>query len=136
MLTPLDTDGPITIQEFEKAVHRVRAQSKAPGDDGILTGFWALGGSGAYGGRYDPSPFGAALFELVSAMFEQGVIPEAWTTSRICPIPKKGDLQDTNNWRGISLIPTGLQVLNSIMAGRLLRELESKEQINPRLGSW
>ncbi|OMJ11323.1 hypothetical protein AYI69_g9875, partial [Smittium culicis] len=39
-------------------------------------------------------------------MYDTGDIPQCLETSVVVPVPKKGDLKDPDNYRGISLIPT------------------------------
>ncbi|OMJ13566.1 hypothetical protein AYI70_g8416 [Smittium culicis] len=41
------------------------------------------------------------------------------TTSIIVPVPKKGDIKDPDNYRGISLIPTIIKLLAKIVATKL-----------------
>ena len=36
-------------------------------------------------------------------MFEKGIYPDSWTRGIIVPVPKKGNLNDANNYRGITL---------------------------------
>ena len=49
------------------------------------------------------SPILLKLFEYI---FSNGVYPSSWSEGLITPIHKKGDLDDSNNYRGITLIKT------------------------------
>ncbi|OMH83726.1 hypothetical protein AX774_g2740 [Zancudomyces culisetae] len=59
---------------------------------------------------------------MVTRIFETGEIPKRWSTSIVVPVPKKGDLTDPNNYRGISLIPTMVKLVAKIVATRLNKE--------------
>jgi len=44
------------------------------------------------------------LAELLSQVWREGRVSQDWRDAVILPIPKKGDLSITDNWRGISLL--------------------------------
>jgi len=46
-------------------------------------------------------------------------LPEEWKESLIVPIHKKGDKTDSNNYRGLSLLPTTYKILSNILLSRL-----------------
>ena len=52
------------------------------------------------------------------------IVLEQWRISNIIPVPKKGDLTDTNNYRGISLMSLVAQVLNRMILYRIKSEIE------------
>ena len=45
--------------------------------------------------------------------------PSIWSSSSIIPIPKKGDLSDTTNYRGISLTSIASKIYNKLILNRL-----------------
>ena len=45
--------------------------------------------------------------------------PTIWSTSGIIPIPKKGDLSNPTNYRGISLTPIAAKIYNKLILNRL-----------------
>ncbi len=49
----------------------------------------------------------------------QGKIPDEWTTASIIPLPKKGDLKDPNNYRGISLTSIAGKIFNKLLLNRI-----------------
>ena len=59
------------------------------------------------------------LVELYNKIFDLGVFPVQWAGSIICPIHKKGPLDDPNNFRGISLIDVLNKVFTSILNERI-----------------
>ena len=44
------------------------------------------------------------LVKLCNAIFNQGIFPEEWTKSIIVLLHKKGDCDNPDNYRGISLL--------------------------------
>ena len=52
------------------------------------------------------------------------IVPEQWRISNIIPVPKKGDLTDTNNYRGISLTSLVAKMLNRMILYRIKSEIE------------
>ncbi|KAG2213760.1 hypothetical protein INT45_001415 [Circinella minor] len=49
-----------------------------------------------------------------------GVFPASWTATRLCLLPKKGDLSLLSNWRPISLINTDAKVFSRLVNDRVL----------------
>ncbi|OIR56681.1 MAG: uncharacterized protein A8A55_2571 [Amphiamblys sp. WSBS2006] len=104
---------------------------KAAGPDGIPPEFYKTAAPGTH------------LFNAVLKLFREiwatGQIPREWEIAEVVPIPKKGDVKNPENYRGISLIPVGLKILNGIIARRLGRAMEKhgilrKEQAGFRKG--
>ena len=50
------------------------------------------------------------LVKLLNKIKENGMIPSEWKNGVIVKIPKKGDLSDCGNWRGITLSPIALKI--------------------------
>jgi hypothetical protein len=64
-------------------------------------------------------------------------VPTQWTKGLICKIPKKGNLQDCGNWRGVTLLPLASKVLSKILINRIQTGVDSslrKEQAGFRTG--
>ena len=53
-----------------------------------------------------------------------GLIPDQWKLSNIVPVPKKGDLTKTDNYRGISLTSIVSKTLNKMLLNRMKPSLE------------
>ena len=49
-----------------------------------------------------------------------------WVTMRLKMLPKKGDLKDLNNWRGIMLLDAASKLVSMIIANRLDRVLKEE----------
>lgn len=89
--------------------------NKAPGLDGIPNEIWKT-----VSAEVNPvSKMAINMFRILKTMWDSGDIPEIMTTSIVVPVPKKGNLQDPNNYRGISLIPTFVKILAKILANKL-----------------
>ena len=44
------------------------------------------------------------LLDLVKDVWQEGKFPEDWRDAVLVPIPKRGDLCQCDNWRGIALL--------------------------------
>ena len=71
---------------------------------------------------------GEALYDILTKLCQKiwstNQWPEAWTTSLIIPIPKKGDLKKCSNYRTISLISHTSKILLRIILNRLTPQAE------------
>lgn len=86
--------------------------SKSPGLDNIPPAVWKL-----------PS-LHADLLSFCNKALINGTIPKAWTTTSIIPIPKKGDLTNPNNYRGISLAPVAAKIFNKLLLNRIYPHID------------
>lgn len=57
--------------------------------------------------------------EIIFNKIWNGSFPRNWNSAAIVSIPKKGDLSDCNNYRGISLINVGLKIISKIVTDRI-----------------
>jgi hypothetical protein len=101
-------DGPPTLPEVVSALNRMRLNS-APGEDGIP----AL----AY--RHGGGALRQHLHNLISKIWNEETIPEAWKTSVVIPIYKKGDRTVCKNFRGISLLIVASKIMESVILSRI-----------------
>ncbi|KAK4523984.1 hypothetical protein GAYE_SCF01G1882 [Galdieria yellowstonensis] len=70
------------------------------------------------------NPMSRVLLRLLNWIFQSGKIPSSWNSSLLISIPKKGDLKDMNNYRGISLISTIVKLLSAIVTNRIRYAVE------------
>ena len=65
------------------------------------------------------------------------MVPEVWTKGAIVKIPKKGALNDCNNWRGITLLSIPSKILAKVIINRMSAAVEKslrREQAGFRKG--
>ena len=54
-----------------------------------------------------------------NALFDRGVYPDAWTESIVLPLFKKGDVNNPNNYRGISLSDASSKIYSTVINNSL-----------------
>ena len=97
--------GDLTQDEVDLAVRQLK-NGKAPGLDGLPPEFWKL-------------PMARkSLLKFCNATYH-GNRPKDWGISGLTPIPKKGDLTKTNNYRGISLSQVASKIYNRCLLNRI-----------------
>lgn len=70
------------------------------------------------------------LVSLFNVLFERGIFPKDWSKSVIVPIYKKGDTNNTDNYRGIALTSVISKVYTYILNKRLSMWASREEKIN------
>ena len=121
-LAGLDSD--ISEDEVVETLTRMK-RHKAPGEDGIPADFLKLALGEA------SSDMRRGMLALLNLTWKSTTLPAAWQNSVVVSIPKKGDLTDMNNYRGISLMSTMLKILMGIISERLNSAFEAKDLFNP-----
>ena len=117
-IQPADTDldictDPPSLEEVTAAIKAMKS-GKAPGADGVTAEML----------KADVNVTAPIVTEIFKQIWEEGQIPEAWKTGLIFKLPKKGDLGDCNNWRGITLLSLTSKVFSRIVLSRLTAVLE------------
>ena len=103
-------DNEITLIEVTKAIDGLKS-NKAPGVDGITAEFYKV-----------LKPYVSEYITCIfNALYKNAYFPLAWTKALIIPIPKKGDLNKPENYRGISLLPIFSKIYTHIIKERLLK---------------
>jgi exonuclease III len=136
----------ILEQEHIWSALKVMKNHKSPGDDGIPTDFLKAclleqpdpnppSRKDANGEpiEYEPPPthMTDCLLKMANFAFEHGMVAAIWAVSEVVSIPKKGDLADMNNYRGIALMTTALKVVAVILSKRMNRGLETANFFHP-----
>ena len=101
----------ITLEETEDAISDL-ANGKSPGLDGVTNNII----------KSASALIAPILCKLFNKVLESKYFPEHWSHALIIPIHKKGDVQNPDNYRGISLLSS---------LGKLFTKI-----INKRLNSW
>ena len=119
--TPFDDEvlnRPIDLEEVYQAIAQLE-ENKAPGPDYICPSIIKDDKVTQY------------LHRLFQKCFETGIVPPAWLNSTIQPIYKgKGDKNDPNNYRGITLQSCIAKAFAKIINSRLSNYLESNSLLH------
>ena len=100
---PLDINtDPFTLEEYRMAKSSIK-EGKACGDDQIPPEVLK---------RCDLDHI---VLDFCNNALMKGEKPEQWSISNIIPLPKKGDLGDPKNYRGISLSSLVAKTLNRMV---------------------
>ena len=106
--------------EIEKAIHHMK-RGKASGPDKIP----------AEAIKADIETSTEILRDLFGKIWEQDEIPTEWKEGYPVKLPKKGDMQECNNYRGIMLLSVPGKVLNRVILDRLKTGVDAKFQRPP-----
>ena len=85
--------GAITVGEVKEAIRKLK-NGKAPGEDGVCPEML----------RAEDQETTSILQSILQDIWENETPPDDWNTGVIIKLPKKGNLGDCNNWRGITLL--------------------------------
>ena len=103
-----DLNQEISDAEIKAAINALK-NNKAAGPDMLINEF--------YKASIDICmPFLSRYFNFI---FEKGLFPDAWTFSILQPIHKKGDINNPDNYRGISLLNVCSKVYSYILNQRI-----------------
>jgi len=100
-----------TLDELRAAKKKIK-EGKACGDDGIPPEVLK---------RCDLDEI---VLGFCNEALESGLAPDQWRISNIIPVPKKGDLTDPGNYRGISLTSIVAKTLNRMILNRIRAPME------------
>ena len=70
------------------------------------------------------------LCTLFNFMYTNSLYPASWTKCIIVPVPKKGDLSDANNYRGITLTSIFSKIFSIMLDNRLRKWAEFNDIIH------
>ena len=124
-------NDPIKWKEVNSTLHDLRT-GKAPGPDGIPTEILKAAAEPVEeAGDTPKSPLGKVILEIINKMWFETFIPQKWRLAHVVSIPKKGDLYDMDNYRGISLINVVVKLLSTLIIRRIYKAVERKKLIRP-----
>ena len=124
--TDTKDDHPILRKEMEAAVQSLK-KGKSAGVDNIPAELVQVGGEDVI----------TALTTICNKIWQTGEWPTAWTQSLVVTLPTKGNLQQCQNYRTISLISHPSKVMLKIILNRLKPQAEKiivEEQAGFRAG--
>jgi hypothetical protein len=76
--------------------------------------------------KIDPDLIAKISEPLLKEIWEQEELPNQWTKGIIIKLPKKGDLTNCNNWRGITLLSSSSKILSRIILNTIKRYIDNK----------
>ena len=116
-------EGPINILELEEPSYeeineivKNMKPNKAAGPDEILPAVIKNGGL----------ILKAKIHQLIMKIWKQEKIPCEWSEGILCPIYKKGDRKQCNNYRGISLLNITYKIFAILLYNRLSQIVEQE----------
>ena len=118
--------GDIRVEEVKAAIQKLK-NGKAPGEDGVCPEMLKADGI--------ETPL--ILQHALQDIWEKESCPDMWRSGTIIKLPKKGDLGDCNNWRGITLLSLTSKVFCRIILQRIIAAVDTKlrqEQAGFRTG--
>lgn len=104
------------VEEIIQAIRKMKKKKTA----GILMTAWIYEGTGV---KND-------LIEILKQIWKKGVLPKDWKTNIIVPIFKKSDQEQTENYRGVSLLCTAYKIYAEVIRKRLEEKMERKEVLS------
>lgn len=104
---------PPNREEVAKAIASLKT-GKAPGLD-LLTSEIL---------QADPPSAVDVFTPLLAKIWDAEILPDDWNKGLLVTVPKKGDLSQCNNWRGITLLSVPSKILSKVILDRLTKAVE------------
>ena len=114
-----ELDIAITFEEIETVIKALK-RSKSSGLDGLLNEYFME--------SYDI--IGGHLVDLFNAILNSGHFPDSWSVGILVPLHKKGDFQDPNNYRGITLVSCLAKIFTGVLNSRMSKWVENNDVIS------
>ena len=111
-------DDQISEDEIRHAINGLK-KGKAAGPDGLSSDIFI----------HAQDVLVRFLCPLFNRVFESGVYPESWTKAVIFPLHKKGNIRNTDNYRGISLLNIISKLYSVVINNRLSAFCETNDSI-------
>lgn len=128
---------PVTYLEVVATLESM-ATRKAPGPSGLTVDFFRVVlDSRDADNNVVPCPLGQLLFSLVHDMIAHGFVCHSQRLAHLVTLYKgKGDPTNPGDYRGISLIDSGLKVAMALVSRRLNTALENCRLLDPVQGGF
>lgn len=102
-----------TISEIQNIIENLK-MNKSPGSDCITAEMIKFGGH----------QLADKIQKLIRDIWEQEILPEEWTEAILCPIHKKGNMAECQNYRGIALLNIAYKILAMHIKNRLTAKVD------------
>lgn len=103
-------------KEEIKEIIEMFKNNKAPGENGVTAEMLKVGG------QY----LEENLFRLIKRVWEEEKMPQRWKEALICPLHKKGDVSNCENYRGIALMDIVYKIMAVAIKNRVNEVAERK----------
>ena len=103
-----------TLQEIKNAIKSLK-NDKAAGPDGIPAELL----------KVNPDTTAEMLLPIFKKIWEEETFPEDLKNGHLSVLPKKGDLKDCNNYRGIMLMSAPGKILTKILLERMKNTVDA-----------
>ena len=115
-----ELDREIGLSELRVCVLYLKKYNVACGVDEVYTNVlnWGL------------DWYGKLLVKLFNAVMKLEITPENWSKQILVPVFKKGNKNDTNNYRGLALLSCVGKLFCTIINNRLYNWIEDNEILN------
>lgn len=117
--------NPPPLDEVKQAITRL-ANNKSPRTDNLPTELLKFGGE----------MLQLCIHALIKEIWRQKFILEEWNIGIICPIHKKGDSLQWENYRDITLLNAAYKILATIIHKRITPYAENIIEISMRFPCW
>jgi endonuclease/exonuclease/phosphatase family metal-dependent hydrolase len=107
--------GEFTVAELRQALKQLR-NGKAAGEDGIAPEML----------KHCDELSELYLLKLCNEVWNSEKVPSSWRKGVIVKLPKKGDLRECGNWRGITLLPLVYKLFFRMLINRIKSAVDSK----------
>ena len=114
-----DLDEEISREEIERGINRLK-KGKAGGLDEVSAELLQLSKDKILG----------FLYKLFNKMYETGTFPIKWAKAIVVPLHKKGEVNEANNYRGVSLLSITSKIFSGILNQRLYNWAEENGKIS------
>ncbi|KAL1445995.1 hypothetical protein WDU94_003677 [Cyamophila willieti] len=109
------SEEPPTKIEIQRAIKELK-NGKAPGIDNLPPEIF----------KQYPSITADILHPIFKQIWEKERIPFDWKKGLLVKLPKKGDLMECKNWRGITLLSIPSKILTRIILNRIKDSVDQK----------
>ena len=113
-------ESEIKITEVREAIRRMK-NGKASGADKVVAEMI----------KADIETSEIELTKLFNHIWQKEEIPNNWKKGIIVKIPKKGDIKECKNWRGVTLLPVISKIFGRVVINRIKKGVDKilrKEQ--------
>src|SRR6218665_1535396 len=107
--------GDVSKEEIQRAIKNLKNR-KAAGSDKICPEMIKYGGKEML----------EQLTRLYNKVWRLGRVPKEWRNGIIIPFPKKGDIRECSNWRGITLLSTPGKIMATVILNRMRDAIDEK----------